>query len=288
MLSPVWMKRVAQLFEKSLPFDVTHHIVPIPRLPKAFEGFKLVQVSDMHVDCWNRPVVEAAVDVINGLRADVLMCTGDTIAHGKQFLNDVTYLLSRMQARHGKLACLGNHDYSDGDGSLALRAAMTKAGFDLLINDSTRLTVQHQQLQLAGADDLILGKQCLASTHRALTPDLPTILLSHNPENFEAMARFKPDLILSGHTHGGQIRMPLRLYQALLNSPYVAGLYQLADFPSRLYVNRGLGSAVFVHHLLGQRFACPTPRLAMPPEISVFHLVSTETDLSAAPFIQAG
>lgn len=265
-----WADRLIRLSLDELPFEVSFHDVPLGHLPDAFNGFTIVQISDLHIDRWNTPIVEAAIDTVNRLRPDVLVCTGDTIANGRHYLGDVRNILGQMQARHGKLACMGNHDYSDGSRSQGVREALRGADFEVLVNESTELTLQNRQIQFAGADDLILGRQCLKSTARRLSDDKPRILLSHNPENFEAMARFQPDLILSGHTHGGQIRIPEGIRRQIMNSPYIAGLYQQMD--SRLYVNRGLGAAVFVHHWQGRRITVPTPRIFVRPEISVFRL----------------
>lgn len=265
-----WADRFIQSWCQRQPFEITEHSIAIDQLPKAFQGFRIVQVSDLHIDRWNAPIVEAAIDTVNALKPDLIVSTGDVIADGGDYLKDVSHLLRQLRATHGKLACLGNHDYSDGNGSDGVRAAMAKAGFDVLVNDSTELTVQNRKIQLAGADDLILGRQCLKATSRRLQGELPRILLSHNPENFEAMAAFQPDLVLSGHTHGGQIRFPRKFQQRFIGSPYIAGLYRFKS--SHLYVNRGLGSAVFVKHWEENRIAIPTPRLAVAPEISVFNL----------------
>lgn len=258
-----------------LAFDVTRHEVKIPHLTRAFQGFKIVQISDLHIDRWNTWMVDAAIEPINAMKPDLIVCTGDTIANGNQYLPEVIQLLRRLQARHGKLACLGNHDYSDWSGSRGVRRAFRESGFDVLVNESTTLTVQHQQLQLAGVDDLILGKPCLHTVGRRLDPEKPLVMLSHNPESFDRLSHLKPGLVLSGHTHGGQIAAPAWLHRHVFRSPYVAGWYQHQD--SRLYVNRGLGSAVFIHYKDGKRYSIPTPRLAVQPEISVFTLTQTST-----------
>ena len=257
-------------FLAQMPFGITRHEVPIHNLPSSFEEFTIVQISDLHIDQWNRRVVETAIDQVNALKPDLIVFTGDAIAESHHYLMDVTHLLKQLHARHGKLACLGNHDYSDYSGGFGVREALKRAGFDVLVNDSTTLTVGHEQLQFAGADDLILGSQCLNATARRLDDEKPTILLSHNPQNFQAMSVFKPDLILSGHTHGGQLQMPSEWIQKIMG-PFIAGFYQQGS--SKLYVNRGLGSAVMVEHWGERRISLPTPRFLIQPEISVFSLV---------------
>jgi hypothetical protein len=270
-----WADGLIQRVVEREPFDINYHEISIAGLSDGFEGFTIAQISDLHIDRWNTPVVEAAVDAVNRLKADLVVCTGDVIAHGPEYLGDVTHLLRQFEGRVGKLACLGNHDYSDHSGSHGVRDALHRGGFDVLINESTELTAHGKKLQLAGADDLILGRQCLKATSRKLIEHVPTVLLSHNPENFKAMARFQPDLILSGHTHGGQIKVPAAIHRRLMGSPYVAGLYR--QMQSKLYVNRGLGAAVFVEHwdnFMGRswRMSIPTPRWWVRPEISVFRL----------------
>jgi predicted MPP superfamily phosphohydrolase len=271
LLQP-WADKLIRAMLPQHPFDIRTVEIPVPDLPPAFHGFRVVQISDLHIDRWNRAVAEASVDAINRLDADLLVCTGDNIANGPHYLSDMAGILGQLNVRLGKLACLGNHDYSDGSGSYGVRKALKSAGFDVLVNESTTLTVEHQHIQVAGADDLILGSQCLRTTHRCLSQDPATLLLSHNPENFEAIAKFRPELVLSGHTHGGQIYIPEGLRRRFIGFPYVAGLYAVDR--SRLYVNRGLGSAVFVHHWDERRLALPTPRFLVRPEISVFVLVN--------------
>lgn len=266
-----WTDKLVRHCLEQLPFKVSRQEIPIHNLPEAFNGFVVAQVSDLHIDQWNRRITESAIDMINAIQPDLLVFTGDAIAESNEYLKDVTHLLRQMNARHGKMACLGNHDYSDYSGSYGVREALRRAGFDVLVNESASLEVNHQQIQIAGADDLILGRQCLNSTSRRLNREHATILLSHNPKNFDAMAHFRPDLILSGHTHGGQIQVPAKWHQNIVG-PYVSGLYQ--NQHSRLYVNRGLGSAVFVHHWGERRISLPTPRLLVQPEISVFTLVN--------------
>ncbi len=251
-------------------FETTWQPVNVSGLPAAFEGFTIAQLSDMHIDRWNIPALEKAIQRINALRVDLVVCTGDTIAHGREYLSDLTYLLRQIQARVGKIACLGNHDYSDGEGGLGVRRSMQAGGFEVLVNDSLTLWQQHQRLQVAGLDDLLLGQQCLNTVARRLDADYPLVMLSHNPSNFDAVATLRPDLMLSGHTHGGQIPVPQWLYRKLFGSPYIAGSYWKDQ--SRLYVNRGLGVSVLVHHWMQQRLSLPTPRWKVRAELSLFTL----------------
>lgn len=276
------LEKLLDAVPDSLLFEVTRHRIAVPGLPSAARGLKIVQISDLHVDVWNRGVLERAIHRVNALKPDILVCTGDTIANGRRYIGDLTDMLKRFDARYGKFACLGNHDYSDGGGSIHVRRGLKQAGFDVLVNDSVPVRLPGgQTLHVAGADDLIMGRQCLRKTSRQWRGDSPVILLNHNPENFDAVSRFDPALTLSGHTHGGQILMPDGLRRRLLASPYVAGLYREGNSP--LYVNRGLGSAVFVHHTAkGRRITIPTPRLAVRPEISVFVLADEKGDLQPA------
>lgn len=250
--------------------DVNRQTIVIDSLPEAFEGFTVVQISDLHIDRWNAAIVESAIEAVNDIHPDLLLCTGDVIADGKDYLGDVSHLLIQMNARHRKLACLGNHDYSDGSESLGVRNALNKAGFEVLINESMQLDYNNSHINIAGADDYELGTQCLTSTHQALSEEAPTILLCHNPSNFKAITAHKPNLVLSGHTHGGQIPIPQRLLKKLLGTPFVSGHYHHQD--SQLYVNRGLGVTVFIHHWLNQRLSLPTPRWKVRSEITVLTL----------------
>lgn len=256
----------------AIPFELTRHTVPIRGLSAAFEGFTIAQISDLHMEAFNRPVLEAAIETVNRLQPDLVVSTGDHIVQGRRYLDDLQQLLSKFEARVGKYACLGNHDYEDCDDSAGVRRALSGAEFQVLVNEHVLLQCEGQTLQLAGADDLMLGRQCLETLTQGLSPEEPVILLNHNPANFRHVSTFNPDLVLSGHTHGGQFGLPTWLTRLQVGSYYVAGHYQEGD--SRLYVNRGLGTSVFVLEWAENFWTLPTFRWQTPAEVSLFTLTA--------------
>jgi predicted MPP superfamily phosphohydrolase len=272
---PYWRGQGLGTDKSPIALEVNRHEIGVIGLPAGLDGLTVAQISDLHIDQWNAAITEAAVDLVNGLKADLVVCTGDTIAEGKHYLHDVTYLLSQLKANIGKFACLGNHDYSDGEESLAVRRALRQADFNVLVNEAIQLTINQTPLMLAGADDLELGNQNLMSTARHWDDEIRTLLLCHNPTNFESIASFRPDLVLSGHTHGGQLPIPEKLLQWLLGSRFVSGHYWERD--SQLYVNRGLGASVLIHHWMNRRLALPTPRWKVHAEVSLFQLTRAST-----------
>lgn len=270
-----WVDRLMARYVAGFPFDVTRHVIELPGLADELAGLTVVHLSDLHLDRWNRPVVEAAVDVVRALRPDVLVCTGDVISQGMQFLPDVAYLLGQMPARYAKLACMGNHDYSDGRDGVGVRQALTQAGFQVLINASVDVCVPGRGvLPVMGVDDWLVRRRAVWRTLQDWgAMDVgPALMLSHHPAVASWLPGSMSGFMVSGHTHGGQVKLPMGVRRRLLSTPYVAGLYPLESPGQTLYVNRGLGAAVFVHHWGHGRIAVPTPRILVRPELSVFEL----------------
>lgn len=259
-------------------FELTRHTVPIQGLPAAFEGFTIAQISDLHIEAYNLPVLEAAIETVNRLQPDLVVSTGDHIVQGRRYLNDLQNLMSKFEAKLGKYACLGNHDYEDHEDSAGVCRALSGAEFQVLVNMHVHLQRDGQTLQLAGADDLMLGRQCLKTVTQRLSLEEPVILLNHNPANFQYVSTYKPDLVLSGHTHGGQFGLPTWLTRLQVGSYYVAGHYQEGD--SRLYVNRGLGTSVFVWEWAESFLTMPTFRWKTPAEVSLFTLTAGSDESS--------
>jgi hypothetical protein len=283
-----WLNQLgwAELLALGASPEVRHVALPVPPgAPMALRGRRLVQLSDLHLSHWNRGVLEQAIARVNQIQPDAVVITGDFITKGPQYLPDLTALLRRLTPP--TWACLGNHDHDDGDHGRAVRRALTRAEVRPLVNEAEvlRLAAGPPVLTLAGLDDALLGRPCLGTLTHALaraqekagaTP--PLLLLNHNPQ---ATHHYVPSLpaswILSGHTHGGQIRLPRALQTRLFRSPYVAGHYVL-PLNRSLYVNQGLGVAVWVKDWLkGRRLrlrsAIPTLRAWVRPELTLFEFI---------------
>lgn len=242
-----------------LHFETVRVDLPIPRLPAALDGLRIVQLSDIHAGEFMPPDgIRRAVEMANALGADLAVVTGDFITTWGDPLEECIAELSRLKAPLGVWGCNGNHEiYADAED--AAQKLFAGHGMTLLRQAAAQLRRNGQSFNLIGVDyqrDLGLtgaGKMTLPGAAPLVRRDMPNILLSHNPNTFYAAARLGIELTLSGHTHGGQINLEIlntRLNPARFMTEFVAGLYRLpkrADLPpsprsALLYVNRGLGT----------------------------------------------
>jgi uncharacterized protein len=248
------------LFE-AWDYEVTETVVPVKDLPERFEGFRIAQVSDVH---HGRLVpideVRRVVELANAARADMVALTGDYTTALRRYVEPCAEALAELKAPEGVWAVLGNHDHNTG-GALT-KSALVRRGISVLTNENTVLRRGADVLQLAGADDWGWG---YADFKRALTgvdPARPTVLLSHEPIAFDMEETRGVSLTLSGHTHGGQVNLPV------VGSPvkyvwgkylrYLRGLHEREG--ARLYVSRGTGM-----------IAVPL-RIGARPEVAVLRL----------------
>ncbi len=237
----------------------------LPRLDPAFDGFTLVQVSDLHVNGWMTPARLAAVaETVSALEPDALALTGDFVSSRQAYDKEaLTEALRGFRGREATVAVLGNHDHGHRSGPGAIRAMLRAAGVMELENDVLTLRRGEASLHLAGVDDLRFRRARLDRVLAALPETGAAILLAHEPDFADfsaATGRF--DLQLSGHTHGGQVRAPLvgPLLLPHYGKRYPAGLYRASGM--YLYTNRGLGMGHF-----RVRFNCR-------PEITIFTLLA--------------
>jgi predicted MPP superfamily phosphohydrolase len=255
---------------------VTRHSVAIPGLPSAFDGARIAQLSDIHLDEFTEPIfLEHAVNLVNDLDPDYVFLTGDF----------VTYELGTLQFERGaawqcanilrnlkcpeRYAILGNHDVMVG--SNEVRTAFNDNGIPMLVNTCTPIERGGARIWLAGLDDATEGHPrvdlAIAERIRGVAKE-PVILLCHEPDIADRIiqtpAGQSVSLMLSGHTHGGQVRFPLigPVNLPELGRKYIEGWFRFGNM--QLYVNRGLGTVG-----LPFRFNCP-------PEISVFTLRTAE------------
>jgi hypothetical protein len=222
---------------------------------------RVVQVSDIHSGLFMTPArMRRYAEAVQQLRPDLFVMTGDFISNSIAYLAPCVKEMARVEARYGSFAVLGNHEHWHGEPEEVI-TIFEEAGITVLQNARRLLQTDRGPVALAGIDDLRFGKPDLEQALEGLDPALPTILLSHRPEIFPQAAARNVALTLSGHYHGGQVKVSLlglELSLARLLTPYPEGLYRLGG--SRLYVNRGLGTV-------------GTPvRLNAPPEITLFHL----------------
>jgi hypothetical protein len=243
--------------------------ITLRALPQAFDGLRIVQISDIHAGSWRSPQpFRRARALIDQLKPDVLVITGDFVNFDPKELELIRADLMRLRADMGVFASLGNHDHycSPANHSL-LRSMISNSGITLLVNSNIPLTTHGETLYLVGTDNTGLGQNFgdLPAALVGVEPGAPTILLAHDPTFWDKHVRNKApiDLMLSGHTHGGQVGihfLGMELSVAQVVYKQWAGLYRDGD--QYLYVNRGLGTVG------------PPIRIGIPPEITVLTLRS--------------
>jgi uncharacterized protein len=249
--------------------------VQIVGLPRAFDGMRVVQLSDIHMDEFTEPFfVRNAVEQVNRLQADAIFLTGDFVTWGlsnRSFAEGAAWqcanILSGLDCRQ-RYAVLGNHDVMVDP--VLVTKALRDNGVTVLTNVSMPIERSGARFWLAGLDDPVFGipdpDSAIPARIRHL-PDEPVVVMCHAPDYVDELLRHPAgqavSVMMSGHTHGGQVRLPLvgALQLPPLGKKYVQGWFRLGRL--QLYVNRGLG-AVGVPF----RFDCP-------PEITLFTLRSS-------------
>ena len=231
--------------------------VPLARWPRGLDGFRIVQLSDLHLGpLLDRRFAASLAERVNALAPDLVVVTGDLVDGGVRRVGAEVEPLGALRARHGVWFVTGNHDFYSGADDWVAR--METLGWRALRNQRVVIEAAGGRFELAGVDDhhgaLIEpgGGEDLARALDGRDPALPLVLLAHDPATFRRAARAGVDLQLSGHTHGGQI-WPFR-WAVRLTVPWVEGLHRVGA--SALYVSRGTG------------FWGPPMRLGAPAEIT--------------------
>lgn len=268
------------------PLTVERITISLHDLPSALRGTKLVQLSDFHFDGRSLSValLEAAITQSNAILPDLIVLTGDFITHRTQDIYKLTPYLQQLKSRLGIYAVLGNHDSASHSMQRAVQAALTAVGIVPLWNAIAYPL--GEALPLVGLADLRSRECCPAQLIDQLPPTTPRIVLAHNPDTVDLLRSLRADLVLSGHTHGGQVVIPgmdtipgmlkhaspwlpswLKNHIPFLSEKcdrvfrhweWASGLHRVESH--QLYVNRGLGT-----YWPG--------RLFCPPELTVLTLV---------------
>jgi uncharacterized protein len=233
--------------------------ITLDRLPKKLDGFKIIHLSDIHHSPFTGlEHIARTVKIANRLKPDMFILTGDYVSHDAKYIAPVARVLGELQAEFGTLACLGNHDHwTDPD---LVTAHLRDNGINVLINEGFRFEARGASFWLAGVDDHMVGKTDLPAALRGSYPDEMKLLLAHNPVIFRQSVRYGVDLTLSGHTHGGQIKIRDDEKRLIKRRKLSHGLHSRKD--SQIYITRGIGTVV-----LPVRYQCP-------PEISLLELRS--------------
>jgi uncharacterized protein len=224
-------------------FKIEQVEVQIPNLDPVFEGYKIVQITDLHARSavMNRRQLERVAKLVNRQQPDLIALTGDYITNRADLAEEMlTNAFSHLAAKDGVVAVMGNHDR--GEDSKPLDRAMAAGGVRLLNNNVYSIQRQGQQLNIAGVDDVWMGRADLPATIDRLPPNGTNILLVHEPDFADTVAatgRFA--LQLSGHTHGGQIALPFApRVTPRWGKKYIDGLYQVGNL--EVYVSPGVGT----------------------------------------------
>jgi uncharacterized protein len=263
------------LLEPNLP-RLNRVTVTLSRLPEAFDGYTIAQLSDFHYDdIFSIHPIRKAVEMVHELNPDLVVLTGDFVTisalveyvHNEKQSADAAEpcarILGDLRPRDGIVGCLGNHDVK-ADAPHIIEA-FDAHGIGLLRNKSLALERSASRLWLACLDSISEGKPDLQQTLRGIPKNETVIALVHEPDYADILRRHPVDLQLSGHTHGGQIRIPLvrPLYLPEWGQKYTAGLYHLGGLT--LYTNVGIGTI-----RLPVRWNCP-------PEVTLLTLRRRQT-----------
>jgi predicted MPP superfamily phosphohydrolase len=211
----------------------------VPGLDPAHDGLRIAQLSDIHVGPRTSPeLIRRALEAANAFAPDLVVLTGD-------FLSRSTAGVEAMRDQLGGLAAptvavLGNHDvWVDPKGA---SAALRGHGYEVLENAWTQVRLRGAPLAVVGVGDRLTGREDVAAATRGLPPGAAPLVLAHGPKTADRLrALGRPLLCLSGHTHGGQISLPIvtPIFLAAVHEPYARGRFQLGQV--QLYVNRGIG-----------------------------------------------
>ncbi|NET00705.1 MAG: metallophosphoesterase [Sphaerospermopsis sp. SIO1G2] len=268
----------------SEPLTTEKITVKIADLPTSLQGFKLVQLSDLHYDGLrlSDEMLASAIAITNSEKPDLILLTGDYITTTTEPLKELVKYLQKLKSNYGIYAVLGNHDSYNKNSRFQVTKALENIDINVLWNQIAYPFAQ--EFPIVGLADFYSQEFDPAPVMDQLDPTKPCLVLSHNPDSAEVLKKWRVDLQLSGHTHGGQIIFPilgpaLKIYENIANYfpeqirssfPFLVegkpifyhwewlyGLHEIGK--NQLYVNRGLGT-----YFPG--------RLYCPPEVTVITL----------------
>lgn len=249
---------------------VAREQVVLPRWPVRLDGFRIALLSDFHYDPYfSVHPLKAAIGMVNDLRPDLIALTGDFVTmpsfgdakKGAEMAEPCAELLAKMRAALGLWAVLGNHDGFTDSGRVT--SALAAVGIPVLANRSVAIEHNGARFWLSGLQDVMAEDPDIRAALRELPGGEPVVMLVHEPDYADEVAQYPVDLQLSGHSHGGQIRLPFLppLYLPEWARKYYWGLYKIDRLT--LYTNAGLGT-----------IGIPA-RLNCPPEITLLEIRST-------------
>ncbi|MFV0393194.1 MAG: metallophosphoesterase [Coprobacillaceae bacterium] len=228
------------------------------------ETMCVVQISDLHISKnYTADRINKIVEEINEKSPDIVIFTGDLFDNYAVYgpTEEVIQNLSKIEATYGKYAIWGNHDYGGG-ASKVYEETMSASGFTLLSNTGEAIELSNKQvIFIGGLDDSLLGNPNIANIQSLMQEEYAySILLTHEPDSVDLFQDIDMDLVLSGHSHGGQIYIPgIELVKTSMAQNYTSGFYTINE-GTELYVNTGIGTTKIA------------ARFLVPPEIAVFNI----------------
>jgi predicted MPP superfamily phosphohydrolase len=239
--------------------EVTHHEIIIDDLPPAFDGYRIAFLTDTHVASFMRSgFYREVVNQTQRFEPDLILFGGDFVSFSRHIKLLPEILLAGLSARDGLFAVMGNHDYWAGGDEI--QSVLRSCGVRFLTNDAVMLARGADRLPLAGIDEVYRGTPDVARAFAGLDPSKPCLAISHHPDIVDRIHGQRIDLLLCGHTHGGQIRFPFFgpvVVPSIHEGHYAAGFHRIGAV--LLYVSRGIG-------------AIPPLRILCKPEVATFVL----------------
>jgi len=253
--------------------EVTRLSIQVPNLPRAFHGKTVAFLSDLHHSIVvPRSYLEGVVSLTNSLSPDIVILGGDYVTagfkynwlHGEKYIKPCFDMMQKLTAKLGRFAVTGNHDAYVGVEKI--HAAATDAGFQNMDNDGVWLTLENQKLRLCGVQDLRTQHPDVSRALGDATAKDAVILVSHNPDVAEEKVKdSRVGLLLCGHTHGGQIKLPLIGAPAVNFCSHFGQKYRygMVQGPHcKVFITSGVGTLP------------PAFRLNCPPEVALITLTS--------------
>lgn len=245
----------ATLFEPNR-LKISRTSVPMRRLPRTLDGLRIVLLSDFHLFPFtSADLIQQAIRQAGMLQPDIVLFAGDFVYSEAEAAYELSPILAQLNSKLGSFAVLGNHDHAKG--AAVVRHALVRSGIEILNNRGVTLSVGSSGFYLAGIDSMAGGAPNVRAAFAAHRGNVPTLVLAHEPDTIDYYSERAPiDLQLSGHSHGGQIRLPGLgpVILPLWGRRYPRGLYQVNN--SQLFTSQGIGTVD-----LPVRINCP-PEIA--------------------------
>jgi predicted MPP superfamily phosphohydrolase len=248
---------------------VTQWDVPLPRWPEDLDGLRIAHLSDLHLEpALPDRYVSRVLELLNHVDADAIVFTGDLLSTDAAFAERYRQRFADVHAPLGKYAVLGNHDFVQ-DRSEPITRFLRETGWTVLRNESVPLPGTARRVWLLGIEDPTTGVADLEKALAGVPPEAVRVLLSHPPDYIDVASAVGLDLVLAGHTHGGQVVVPLLgpvIVPSKYGAKYAWGLFDMDG--TRMEVTRGVG------------MVRPRVRFNCPPEIAVLQLRRGDVKLS--------